>query len=201
MKFLTLLLAVLLAASVHCEAPVLQVRMSSISVIQCRRAERAYELDIEGTLELENTSGNTLLVSKKVDMVSMVVAASSPEELKHKKYSFAMNQEFGSVRSNPAPQLADFIALRSGQSSLVPISAVVSASTDPTYRGTERFRLGKSWVQFRFSTLPVSFPRSRRALNSWGKKWSSLGLLSSEEFLTEPFPLNWVPDPKAPKCD
>src|SRR5215471_10341808 len=164
-KFVFLLLPCFVT-SLFGEAPVLQARMISISITQCRRAQSVYEIDIEGKFELTNTSKKTLLVSKTMDMIPTVTAALSPEEAKRRVYFFVMNQEFGGTRSNPAPRLEDFIVLKPGQKGVIDLGAVVPANTDPTYSGRDRLRPGKQWLQFQFFTLPMSFPSDHKGLSS-----------------------------------
>jgi hypothetical protein len=114
MKFVFILLPCLVT-SLFGETPVLQARMASVSIGQCRRSQYTYEIDIEGRLELENTSKKTLLVTKQVDMIYLVTAALSPEDAKRKIYSFVMGQEFGGGRSSLEPRLEGFIALKPGR--------------------------------------------------------------------------------------
>ena len=200
MRFLTLLVVPLLGTWAFCQMAAVQARMSSVSITQCRRAESTYEIDIEGTFEIENTSNRTLLVSRKIDMIETVSAASSPEELRQKKYSLAVTQWFGGSVSGAAPRLEDFIALKPGEKGVVSMSAVVPASSDPTFRGDKGLRPGRSWVQFQFCTLPYGFPWGHKNMSFWKRKWRSTGLLLTGDFLTDPFPVDWSPEPKARQC-
>jgi hypothetical protein len=202
MKIGTYLLVPLLASGLAAETGVLQARISSISVAQCHQAESAYEMDIEGTFELENRSTETLLVPKRVDMVRTITASSSQEQAERHIYSFVMSQEFGGshTSSSPAPELEDFMTLKPGQKGLVKMSAVVPVDTDPTHTGTERLRPGKHWFQFEFFPLPSTFPWSRKEVTLWRNKWKTRGMLLDEYVVTQPFPVEVVPDPTARKC-
>jgi hypothetical protein len=198
MKF-AFLLATCLVTSALAEAPVLQARMSSIFLTACWRAQNIYEIDIEGKLEIENTSPETILVAKKIDMVRTVTAALSAEEANRGIYSFAMNQEFGGTLDKE-PRFEDFIAIKPGEKGTVELGVVVPANTDANYSGKDRLRLGKNWVQFSFFPIPLSFPGGHK-FNLWKNKWKSTGMLLNSYFMTQPFLVNVAPDANGPKCE
>ena len=174
-------------------------RLTKTSLTQCRRAQNSYELDFEGTFEIENTSNETILIAKSVDVVLSVTAASSQEQLKGKKYSFVTNQVFGG-KSRLPPRLEDLVAIKPGQKASVQIGVVLPATIDSKER--ERLQPGQHWLEMEFSALPFSlWSLGRSDFDSWQRKWRSRGLLLKEYFLTEPFPLDVIPNTQALRCE
>lgn len=198
MKF-AFLLFTCLVTSVSGGTSVLQARMSSITLTECRRAQNVYEIGIQGKLEIENTSPKTILIAKKVDVVPTITAASSEEEADHGIYSFVMNQEFGGTLDKE-PRLEDFIGIKPGEKGMIELGAVARANTEANYSRKDSLHPGKNWVQFNFLTFPLSFPSGRKNFNLWKNKWKSNGMLLNSYFMTQPFLLDIRPDTNAATC-
>jgi hypothetical protein len=203
MKVARSAIVALLAASAFAQAPMLRAKMTSVSIEQCHRGQSArYELKLGGTLEFENTSNETLLLPKKIEVVRGVVAALTPDDARNKKYIFVMNQEFGGRVKSAKPKLEDFVALTPGASATVRLEgAVLPASADANDRGGMLFNPGTYWVQLYFAALPGSLVFSSENLARAKKKLGSFGTLVDTDVLTEPFRLDVAPDPKARKCE
>lgn len=180
------------------QTPAVEVRMSDMSVEQCRRGQTSYELDLEGRFDLRNVSSETILVARNVDAVSSVTAADSLEELKNHHYSFVMSQEFGG--NTPIPRLEELTRVKPGETTSIRMGVVLPATTNPQETGKNRLSSRKYWVQLEFSTIPFSL-WSQSDRNAWKIKWKSNGTFLSDYFLTEPFLFDVVPNEKARNCN
>jgi hypothetical protein len=196
----SLLSFVAVATTSLAQTPQFVARMSNVKLEQCRRAQHLYEFDLEGTFEFENTSDETILIPSNIDVVRSVEAASSPQELQGKQYSFVMVQEFGGNANAPVARLEDFVVLKPKQKTAIQMSLVLSASTDPKETSKVRLHSGKQWVLLEFLTLPFSLWNSGD-FELWKKKWSSSGVLMNKYVVTDPFPLDVVPDANAANCN
>ncbi len=110
-----------------------------------------------------------------------------------------MVQEFAGNTSDPVARLEDFVVLKPGGKAAVQMGLVLPASTDLKESGTSRLRPGKHWLQLEFLTLPFSLS-NRGNFELWKQKWSSTGTLMDKYLVTDPFPLNVVPDANAANC-
>lgn len=179
-----------------------RVNLSSSSIRQCRRGQsERYDIYVGGKFEVENPSDETILIPKRVDVVRSVAIALSLTDAKDKKYAFVMDQEFGANAKNAKPLIGDFIAIKPLEKHTVEIiPTAIPATADPNDNAHEQFRPGKYWLQLEFLPLPNSFPSGDKEFRIWQERWKSSGILLRSYVLTDPFLIEIVLDPNAPKC-
>lgn len=202
MRYLALFCSVFFAGLSWCQMVELRVNASAINLKQCRRAESLYEITINGSFDVENTSNRTLLVPKIVDHVRTLAASVTQKDLEANRYAFVMNQEFGASHNLSGPKLEDFIVIKPGGTGRVELDGIVATANAMTGgSSTDRLHPGKYWMEFKFLPLPSSFPTGQANFTKWQKRWKSTGLLVDHYLWTEPFPVDVVIDPGAPRCD
>jgi hypothetical protein len=194
----TLLCALLCSGTSN--APQFRAKVISVSMQQCQRAG-SYELQLGGTaLEVQNSSDHTLLIPRKIEVVSAVSAAITLDDAKRGNYTFAMDQHFGGTLKN-LPQLEDFIALGPRAIGRVEIDSLVLPVTLQPQASGDSLRPGTYWAQLTIGTLPTSLFFSSKNLAQARKKFKSAGTLVHQYLDTEPFHLEVTVDPAAPACD
>lgn len=193
------LLVVSLAVTVSSsqEQPI-KAKLSTISVEECRRGQHSYDLDLEGVFQVENASGQTILVPRNLDMVEMVMGARTAEQLQTKP-PFVMFQELSAGAGSPEPVLTDFVVLKPGERAAVEMGVVLSASTDPSESEIHRIKPGENWLKLQYSSLPSSIS-NRGDFEALKKRWQYTGTLIDGHFLTEPFRFDFVPNETARDC-
>lgn len=205
MKTKTTLLFVLLVLTptpAPAQTPIVHVGVSSTSIHECRRDQsERYDVYVGGHFQVENRSDAAILLPKRVDVVRSVVVALSPTDARDRKYVFVMDQEFGANGKNVKPHISDFIVIKPQEKrTLIILPTAIPATADPNDNAHEQFRPGKYWLQLEFLPLPNSFPSGDKELPIWQDKWKSSGMLLRSYVLTEPFPIEIVLNPNAPKC-
>ena len=199
---LVLLVLALAPTPTLAQTQMVHVGVLSTSIHECRRDQsERYDVYVGGHFQVENRSDSAILLPKRVDVVRSVAVALSPTDARDRKYVFVMDQEFGANGKNAKPRISDFIVIRPQEKRTAKILATaIPATADPNDNAHEQFRPGKYWLQLEFLPLPNSFPSGDKELPIWQERWKSSGLLLRSYILTEPFPVEIVLSPNAPKC-
>jgi hypothetical protein len=183
------------------QAQFARTTLSAISVTQCSGHKTSYQLFLSARFVIENTSQSPLLISRRIEVIPLLRAASSEENARKKVFLFTRQDEYGGPSPNlPIPDLSAFQIVSPGDKATFLFDPPIEL-----FPGTQPHGLspgGTYWLQFGFYTFPEYFYWESQELLRFKKTWSSVAQIREGLIWTEPF--RFVVehrDPQAPSCE